>query len=178
MPRRVWPSFWHSTYIDGLYYPCTRHLRGPCLGLTSGYGTQARGHMDPEVACRCQLLHRQVTGVTHVRHLCIISEQLLGAGGAAPPPPPPRAHTAAHTQRYAESGDLGASDGIVGSISMDVGQRHRSQIASQSGHRSSSQRATATSVRGISSIPSSACWYHVTMLHHVCPCPSRIACSP
>ena len=20
-PRRVWPSFWHSTYIDGLYYP-------------------------------------------------------------------------------------------------------------------------------------------------------------
>ena len=19
--RRVWPSFWHSTYIDGLYYP-------------------------------------------------------------------------------------------------------------------------------------------------------------
>ena len=21
VPRRVWPSFWHSTYIDGLYYP-------------------------------------------------------------------------------------------------------------------------------------------------------------
>ena len=62
----------------------TRHLRGPCLGLTSGYGTQARGHMDPEVACRCQLLHRQVTGVTHVRHLCIILEQLLGGGRQQP----------------------------------------------------------------------------------------------
>ena len=55
------------------------------MGLTSGYGTQARGHMDPEVACRCQLLHRQVTGVTHVRHLCIILEQLLGGGRQAPP---------------------------------------------------------------------------------------------
>ena len=62
----------------------TRHLRSPCLGLTSGYGTQARGHMDPEVACRCQLLHRQVTGVTHVRHLCIILEQLLGGGRQQP----------------------------------------------------------------------------------------------
>ena len=36
------------------------------MGLTSGYGTQARGHMDPEVACRCQLLHRQVTGAAGV----------------------------------------------------------------------------------------------------------------
>ena len=40
--------------------------------------------MDPEVACRCQLLHRQVTGVTHVRHLCIILEQLLGGGRQQP----------------------------------------------------------------------------------------------
>ena len=39
--------------------------------------------MDPEVACRCQLLHRQVTGVTHVRHLCIILEQLLGGEGSS-----------------------------------------------------------------------------------------------
>ena len=35
----------------------TRHLRGPCLGLTSGYGTQARGHMDPEVAAAAQAGH-------------------------------------------------------------------------------------------------------------------------
>ena len=39
--------------------------------------------MDPEVACRCQLLHRQVTGVTHVTHLYIILEQLLGGGGSS-----------------------------------------------------------------------------------------------
>ena len=55
------------------------------MGLTSGYGTQARGHMDPEVACRCQLVYRQVTGAAGVRYKHSLWIRLWTAERQAPP---------------------------------------------------------------------------------------------